>query len=155
VAPEAVPLAAPSVAATSSVRQGFVLGWKRRRTVRRQELVLRAGAPSSGGGQAMPDGPAAAVPPAAAGSPDPGSSGSVPAAADRGPRKATTTATSDDHTRTAGPAGDKLPAQTFSVPSDPSAGGSMGWLLVLLLTTVVAVLVASFRRVLATTMTRI
>ena len=151
VAPQAAP---PPVAVPSSVRQGFVLGWKRRRTVRRQELVLQAGAPSSGGGQAAPYAPTAAVPPAAAGSPAPSGSGFAPAASDGNSGTAATTPTTNDHTRTAGAAGDKLPAQTFAVPSAPSADGSTGWLLVLLLTAAVALLVASLRRVLATTMTQ-
>jgi hypothetical protein len=85
----------------------------------------------------------------------PGGSGLAPAAAGGTSGTATTTQTSDDDTRDLHAAGDQLPAQTFTMPSAPSAGGSMGWLLVLLLTVAVAALVASLRRVLATTMTRI
>jgi hypothetical protein len=156
VAPTTEPPAAPSVVANSSGRQGFVLGWKRRRTVRRQELVLRAGAPSTGGGQAAPGGPAAVVPPAASGGPTLGGTGLVSAAADGGSRTVTTARmTSDDDTRDVGAAGNQLPAQTFTMPSAPSVGGSMGWLLVLLLIAAVAALIASLRRVLASTMTRI
>jgi len=154
VAPEAAPPAAPAFAAPSSVRQGFVLGRKRRRTAQRQELVLRAGPPSTGGGQAAPNAPAAVVPRGSAGSPAPSGSLFAPAASDGDSGTATTTPITDDHTRTAGAAGDKLPAQTFAVPSAPSAGSSTGWLLVLLLTAAVAILVASLRRVLATTMTQ-
>jgi hypothetical protein len=156
VAPEAARPTAPALAAPSSVRQGFVLGWKRRRTVRRQELVLRAGARSTGGGQAAPHGSAAPAPPGAGGGSALGGSRLAPAAADgaSGTGKTVRT-TSDDDRRDLRAAGNQLPAQTFTMPSAPSAGGSLGWLLILLLTATVALIVASLRRVLATTMTRI
>jgi hypothetical protein len=152
VAPEAEPPAARSVAATSSGRQRFVLGWKRRRTVGRQELVLRAVARSTGGAQGTAGGFAA---PARPDGPARGGSRLVPAAADSASGVATTVrTTSDDDRRDVRAAGDQLPAQTFTMPSAPSAGGSMGWLLILLLTAGVAALIASLRRVLATTMTQ-
>jgi hypothetical protein len=155
VAPEAERPAAPSVAATSSVRQRFVLGWKRRRTVRRQELVLRAGARSTRGAQAAPGGSASPVPPAPAGGPARGGSPLVQAAADGASGIGTTVrTTTDDDRRDARAAGDQLPAQTFTLPSAPSADRSMGWLLVLLLTAAAAALIASVRRILATTMTQ-
>jgi hypothetical protein len=156
VAPEATRPAAPALAAPSSVRQGFVLGWKRRRTVRRQELVLRAGAQSTGGGQAAPHGSAAPAPPGAGGGSALGGSRLAPAAADGASSTGKTVrTTSDDDRRDLRAAGNQLPAQTFTMPSAPSAGGSLGWLLILLLTATVALIVASLRRVLATTMTRI
>jgi hypothetical protein len=168
-APSAAHTAAHTAAATGSARQGFVLGWKRRRTVRRQELVLRAGARSTGGtqagggqatsgggGQATPGGggQATAGGPAADG-PAASGAGFAPAAAGGTSGTGTTSRNSDDDGRDLGAGGDTLPSQTFAVPSDPNAGGSMGWLLILLLTSAVAALVASLRRILATTMTRI
>jgi hypothetical protein len=153
VIPEAEPPATPRLAATSSGRQGFVLGWKRRRTVGRQELVLRARARSTSEVQATPGGPTAPVPSGG----DPGRSGSgLTAAAAESTTVTSTTVrtTSDDDRRGARAAGDQLPAQTFTTPSAPSAGDSMGWLLILILTAAVAALIASLRRALATTMTQ-
>ncbi|HEV2927068.1 MAG TPA: hypothetical protein VGW74_00110, partial [Propionibacteriaceae bacterium] len=62
VAPEAATPPARSTAATASAGRVFVLGWQRKRTVRRQELVLRAGAPGPGDALA---GPAPGLAPAA------------------------------------------------------------------------------------------
>jgi hypothetical protein len=152
-APTTEPPAAPRVAANSSGRQRFVIGWKWRRTVRRQELVLRAGVPSPAGGQALREGPAPVT--SAAGGP---ASRGVRLAAAAGSSTSSTAKaiqTTDDDRRDVRAGGDKLPSQTFAVPSGPNAGGSMGWLLILLLTVAVAALIASLRRVLATTMTRI
>ena len=151
VASEAKPPAAPVFASSGSVRHGFVLGRNRRRTVRRQELVLRAGAPSPGGGQTVPDGPAPVAP--AAGGPASRAVRLVAAAGSTSGRAKSIQATDDRRHVRAG--GNNLPSQTFAVPSGPNAGGSTGWLLILLLTLAVAALIASLRRVLATTMTRI
>jgi hypothetical protein len=151
VTPEAEPPGTPSVAATSSGRQGLVLGWKRRTTVGRQALVLRAGARSAGDRQATPGGSAAPVPSGSA----MGDSRPLSAAAEGSSAVSTTVRTaSDDDRRDIRVAADQLPAQTFTTPSAPTAGGSMGWLLVLLLTVAAAALIASLRRVLANTMTQ-
>lgn len=152
VTPEAEPPGTPSVAATSSGRrQSPALGWKRRRTVRRQELVLRAGARSTGDGQATPGGSAAPVPSGSA----LGDSRPLSAAAEGSSAVSTTVETaSDDDMRGIRAAANQLPVQTFTTPSAPTAGGSMGWLLVLLLTVAAAALIASLRRVLANTTTQ-
>jgi hypothetical protein len=156
VVPEAAAPVAPALARRSSVRQGFVLGRNRRRTVRPQELVLRSGARSTGGGNAAPDGIAAPVPAATGGAPAQGGSTFVPGGADGAAGAAPSARTaSDDDKRDVRPASDQLPAQTFAMPSGPNAGGSMGWLLILILTVAVAAVIGSLRRALATTMTRI
>jgi hypothetical protein len=152
---DAPDLDAPSLAASSSVRQVLVLGRHRRRTVRRQQLVLRVaprgGAPATGGVRMAPVGPAAAAVPAAPAGPAPRSvSGSASGSATTPVRTA-----SDDDPRHARSAGDQRPAQTFAVPSPSTDGGSMGWLLIPLLTAAVAAATAALRRGLATTMTRI
>jgi hypothetical protein len=157
VVPEAAPPAAPARATPSSIRQGYVLGRSRRRTVRRQELVLRAGTRSTGGAQVAPDGPAAPVPTEPGGGPAQGGSTPTPAAADEAAAGVATTSrtVSEDDKRDARAAGDQLPAETFAVPSAPNAGGSLGWLLILLLTVAVAAVIGSLRRALETTMNRI
>jgi hypothetical protein len=157
VAPEARTPAAPSVAATASVGQVFVLGRQRKRTMRRQELVLRAVAQAKGGGPATGDAPAAGGASAAPAAPAlPDGPALAPATADggAGAAKASGRKASED-SRDTRAAGDQLPAQTFAVPSAPNAGGSMGWLLILLLTAAIGALVAPLRRGLASTMTRI
>ena len=99
----------------------------------------------------MPDGPAPVAP--AAGGP---ASRGVRRAAAAGSTSGTVKAIpATDHRRDVRARGDNLPSQTFAVPSGPNAGGSMGWLLILLLTVAIAALIASLRHVLATTMTRI
>ena len=99
----------------------------------------------------MPDGPAPVAP--AAGGPASRGVRLAAAAGSTSGRAKSIQATDDRRHVRAG--GDNLPSQTFAVPSGPNAGGSTGWLLILLLTLAVAALTASLRRVLATTMTRI
>jgi hypothetical protein len=150
--------AAPSFAGPSSVRQWFVLGRRRRLTVRRQQLVLRAapsgGAPATGGVRMAPFGPAAPVAPAAPAGPAPASASGSAGAGSGAPTTIARTA-SDHDSRDARAAGDQLPAQTFAVPSPSTDGGSLGRLLILLLTTAVAAVIGPLRRELAATMTRI
>jgi hypothetical protein len=155
VIPETTAPAPPAVARSSVVRQGYVLGRNRRRTVRRQELVLRAGAPPSGRGHLAPNG-AAPVPTEAGGGSAGGGSTVASVAAELAAGAATVArAASDDDKRDAGAGGEQLPAQTFAMPSVPDDGGSLGWLLVLLLVAAVTAVIGSLRRALATNMTRI
>jgi hypothetical protein len=156
VVPETAAPVASARAAPSSIRQGYVLGRNGRRTVRRQELVLHAGARSTGGAHVAPDGPAAPVPAQPGGGSAQGGSTPTPAAAVEAASVVTTSRTgSEDDKRDARAAGDQLPAETFAVPSAPNAGGSLGWLLILLLTVAVAAVIGSLRRALETTMNRI
>jgi hypothetical protein len=151
--PDAAAPAAPRVAAPTSARQASVLGRQRRRAAQRQELVFRipgtGDAPSDGGGR-----PAPGAPPAQVGSAPAGGS-SLAAVATQDQHGTAKASVSDDGKRDARAGGDKLPAQTFAVPSGQTGGSSLGWLLVLLLTAAVAVVIASLRRGLASTMTRI
>jgi hypothetical protein len=142
--PQAGVNAAPSAAAPSShVRSAFVPGEQRRRTVRRQELELRAVAQATGGAPAAPAAPIAPAAPAASApvARSPVASGSATVGTDA-PAAARTTSDNSSDTRSAG---DQLPAQTFAVPSTSNPGGSMSWLVILLLAAALASAIGAVR----------
>jgi hypothetical protein len=148
--PAAMPLAgvngSPSAAAPSSLGRTFlVLGQQRRRSVRRQELELRAGLHTGGDSKAQPAAPAARI--LIAGSepvPAPAASGAAGSGHDA---PVTGRTTSDDTSETRAP-GDQLPARSYVMPT-PNPGGSSSWLVLLFLTAAVVGVTSSLRRALA------
>ncbi|HEV3379287.1 MAG TPA: hypothetical protein VG126_18585, partial [Thermoleophilaceae bacterium] len=154
--------ATPSAGGSAApVRPASLPGRRRKRTVRRQELELRAGAHADGGTRpgggpgrghtgSSGDGPGGHNYGGAAGQDAPTRAGAgglglafLPGPAGGSPRPATAPV---DTPAT----GDQLPARVFSVPSVTSPDGSMGWLAILLAAAALLVLAATLRRELAT-----
>jgi hypothetical protein len=154
--------ATPSAGGSAApVRPASLPGRRRKRTVRRQELELRAGAHADGGTRpgggpgrghtgSSGGGPGGHNDGAAAGQDAPTRAGAgglglafLPGPAGGSPRPATAPV----DTRATG---DQLPARAFSVPSVTNPDGSMGWLAILLAAAAFLVLAATLRRELAT-----
>jgi hypothetical protein len=134
--PQAGVFATPNAATPSSlVGRVHVLGERRQRTVRRQQLELRAGAQRDGGVPTTPA-PATALPLGSGSAPVSTSAGSAPAGA--GSDAPVTGRTTSDDTGEARGAGDQLPPRSFVVPSTPNPDGSMSWLALLFLTAALA-----------------
>jgi hypothetical protein len=153
--------ATPSAGGSAApVRPASLAGRRRKRTVRRQELELRAGAHADGGTRpgggpgrghtVSAGGPGGHHDGGAAGqdAPTRAGAGGLGGAFLPGPAGgAARPATAPVDTRATG---DQLPAQAFSVPSAPDPGGSIGWLAILIAAAALVVLAATLRRELAT-----